>query len=85
MKENIYDKYINMEIMEWGNTMIQLSNVCSISSKTFVKEYSFPTQSLTWGGIGLFILLISSFIKVPLATIVGLLFSAIAGTSVYFL
>lgn len=74
---------IRQNIMEWGNTMIQLSNVCSISTKTFVKEYPFPTQSLTWGGIGLFILLISSFIKVPLATIVGLLFIAVAGTSVY--
>lgn len=37
---------IRDNIMEWGNTMIQLSNVCSISTITFVQKNPFPMYSL---------------------------------------
>lgn len=39
---------IRDNIMEWGNTMIQLSNVSSISTITFVHKMPFPIYSLVF-------------------------------------
>jgi hypothetical protein len=44
---------IRDNIMEWGNTMIQLSNVCSISTLTFVQKNPFPMYSLILVAVGL--------------------------------
>ena len=45
---------IRDNIMEWGNTMIQLSSVSSISTITFVHKVPFPMYSLLFviAGIG---------------------------------
>lgn len=45
---------IRDNIMEWGNTMIQLSNVSSISTTTFIHKVPFPMYSIVFlvAGIG---------------------------------
>lgn len=44
---------IRDNIMEWGNTMIQLSNVSSISTITFIHKMPFPMYSLIFVVAGL--------------------------------
>lgn len=62
---------IRDNIMEWGNTMIQLSNVCSISTYTYIKAEPFPTNSLILGGIGLVALFFNVFIGILLLIMAG--------------
>lgn len=63
---------IRDNIMQWGNTMIQLSNVCSISTYTYIKSMPFPTNSLILGGIGLVALAFNVFIGILLLAAAGI-------------
>lgn len=51
--------------------MIQLSNVCSISTYIFVQANPFPTQSLILGGLGLATLFIKLVIGIVLLIVFG--------------
>lgn len=62
---------IRDNIMEWGNTMIQLSNVCSISTYTYIKNKPFPVNSLVLGGIGMVALALNVFIGILLLVAAG--------------
>lgn len=66
---------IRDNIMEWGNTMIQLSNVCSISTNTFVKTVPFPSMSI--------LLALAGAILLTFMPIIGVISLIVAAAWIY--
>lgn len=65
-KDTIHTDFmvIRQNIMEWGNTMIQLSNVCSVFAQTFVKDRPFPVGGLLIGVLGLVVLFFNALLGI---------------------
>lgn len=67
---------IRDNIMEWGNTLIQLSNVSSISTETFIENVPFPVLSIT--------LIIAGFLCFNISVLAGIVAVAAGVIWIYF-